>query len=429
VKVREESLGPRLLATLLVVTATSCDGCRDEEPASNPADLAASSMPLVEPWVMGAAKDDVALPPPCRLRDDPLTAVLGRDSRLTSEPHSLGRILVAEGANHTVGEKRPAHPALALKRWEPDASGLMAMRHGPTGVTPIPWPATKPPILARAGDRWLALLERADTPRASLWLWREGQAERLGDADALGPASLRCLGESCAILTRPVDATGTPTGTDGASLWLGKANGSVHGWQRHPIDVKGASPFGMTGLTTTDGEVTVHATLVDDLRARVVEVTAEGSRVVVTPLAPHGVVATTLAAEPVVVGFAGPRGPRRCDAAGGGVLVTVGNREAVHLRSALVAERGDVHAIEGGALVTWLAPARCDGPRRVLHATIVDDEGQPMAPVTVVGEAEDYAVATKGSDVDLWLRRSGGVTGPSDMGTVTYLRARCDLGS
>ena len=229
------------------------------------------------------------------------------------------------------------------------------------------------------------------------------------------------------MLTAPVDATGTPTAASGATLWMGRSGEPVHGWRRIELDADAAKPFEVTGLTVTGEGAVAHATLVDDLRARVFAVDEAGARRVATPLAPHGLIATTFARSPVVVAFAGPSGPRRCDASGGGVNVSIGDGEAVQLRSALPAERGHAHAIEGGVLVTWLAPARCDGPRRVLHAVVLDDEGRPAAPVTVVGEAESYAAAARGSDVDLWLRRPGGLTGPGDMGTVLYLRARCPL--
>ncbi|HHH29362.1 MAG TPA: hypothetical protein ENK57_13595 [Polyangiaceae bacterium] len=418
----------RALGFVLLAMLAGCDGCADERSEETNAP-ALGSLPPPEPWVMGAAGDEAALPPPCRHRDDPLTVVLRRESRIASEPRTTGRLLVAEGASHVVGERRPAHPALALKRWSADASGLMTMRHGRAEVVAAPWGSGAAPAIAHAGDeRWLALLEvDREAGPTELRLWSEGKPTRLGDAEALSPASLRCRRGWCAMLTPVVDATGTPTSASGASLWLGRATEPVHGWPRTTLDAEGTKPFEVTGLTVTDRGAVAHATIVDDLRARVFAVDEHGPQVVATPLAPHGVVATALAREPVVVAFAGPSGPRRCEAAGGGVNVTVGDGEAIQLRSALPAERGAAHAVDGGVLVTWLAPARCDGPRRVLHAVLLNDEGRPAAPVTVVGEAESYAVAARGSDVDLWLRRPGGLTGPGDMGTVLYLRARCPL--
>ena len=311
---------------------------------------------------------------------------------------------------------------------------MMTMRHGPGDVVSAAWGSDERPRIAHAGDeRWLALLEVDRSGERELRLWRgdaaRGQTERIGAASALSPASLQCRRGWCAMLTAPVDATGTPTAATGASLWLGRAAEPVDGWRRVELEADATKPFEVTGLTVADDGVVAHATLVDDLRARVFAVDEGGTRSVATPLAPHGVVATTLARAPVVVTFAGPSGPRRCDASGGGVNVSIGDGEAIQLRSALPAERGHAHAIEGGVLVTWLAPARCDGPRRVLHAAVLDHEGRPAAPVTVVGEAESYAVAAHGSDVDVWLRRPGGLTGPGDMGTVLYLRARCPLSS
>jgi hypothetical protein len=403
-----------------------CDGCGDDSPI--PPSPTPASDARVEPWLMGAsaADRDAALPPPCRARDDALTTVLRRETRIASEPHSLGTLLVAEGATHTVGG-RPAHPALALKRWSADASGRMIMGHGAAEVVPMPWSPRPSPVVARAEDGWLVLADRQTDRGEELGLWHAGNWERLGDANALRPASLRCRGRWCAMLTPALNATGVPTGRAGATVWLGRAAEPVLSWQRHSIALAEARPFAIAGIALDEGEPVATAALVDDLRVRFVAVGAAEPQVIAEPALPHGALAVTEAGSVVAVGYAGPAGNDRCDPVAGGVLVAVGTQPPVQLRSALRADRGAAHAIEGGVLVTWLAPARCDGPRRVLHAVVVDDKGRPAAPVTVVGEAEGYAVATDGRDVDIWIRSPGGFNGPADMGTIVLLRARCTL--
>jgi hypothetical protein len=59
----------------------------------------------------------------------------------------------------------------------------------------------------------------------------------------------------------------------------------------------------------------------------------------------------------------------------------------------------------------------------VVHGAVLSREGAPIAPVTTIGAADDYAVATVGDQIDLWLRRAA----PSEAQTVSWVRARCAL--
>ena len=67
--------------------------------------------------------------------------------------------------------------------------------------------------------------------------------------------------------------------------------------------------------------------------------------------------------------------------------------------------------------MTWMAPLGCGVSRRVVYAVKIDSAGQPTGSVIPVGDAERYAVASDGDDVDLWLQQPD---------AVTWMRLRCD---
>ena len=78
--------------------------------------------------------------------------------------------------------------------------------------------------------------------------------------------------------------------------------------------------------------------------------------------------------------------------------------------------RGTLRRLSRGALATWLAPLGCGAERRVVYAVALDAAGQPAGAVIPVGDADRYAVASEGDDVDLWLQHGE---------AVTWVRLRC----
>jgi hypothetical protein len=47
--------------------------------------------------------------------------------------------------------------------------------------------------------------------------------------------------------------------------------------------------------------------------------------------------------------------------------------------------------------------------RRVVYAVRLDEAGKPAGPVIPVADADRYAVASAGDDVDLWLQQGDAV--------------------
>jgi hypothetical protein len=78
--------------------------------------------------------------------------------------------------------------------------------------------------------------------------------------------------------------------------------------------------------------------------------------------------------------------------------------------------RGALRRLSRGALATWIAPLGCGAERRAVYGVRLDEAGQPAGPVIPVGDAERYAVASRGDDVDLWLQQGT---------SVTWMRLRC----
>jgi hypothetical protein len=100
------------------------------------------------------------------------------------------------------------------------------------------------------------------------------------------------------------------------------------------------------------------------------------------------------------------------------VLLLAEGAEPLHLTAPAAPVRASIAALGhgGSALVLWLGPRRCGGRQRVLHASVIAN-GKPVGPVTRMGDADDYALAVRGADADLWLL---------DDGVVTYLPMRCE---
>jgi hypothetical protein len=51
-----------------------------------------------------------------------------------------------------------------------------------------------------------------------------------------------------------------------------------------------------------------------------------------------------------------------------------------------------------------------------VHAAVLDAQGRAIAPVTVMGTADQVEIASSGALVDIWLKHDR---------TITWARARC----
>ena len=298
---------------------------------------------------------------------------------------------------------------VASGRWRPDAAGVMTPAHGVGQVAPLAWPQHGPPRFARhrsegADTRWLSLIDR----EGSLSLWSGGDSTRLGPWPALAGGDVFCDRGRCGVLTGALDDVGAPLGRGtGATLSAGDASAEPASWPRTLIALSRGEPLAIVSLAPDE------VALVDDLRVRFMRLPEDAAPAVVAALpAPHG----ALAASGSPRASMGRAAPRCSDEDSGGVMLSIDGATSLRLRSATQASRGSLHPLRDGVLALWMAPERCDAPRHRLHAVVVRNDGMPVAPVITVGRVDDYAAASSGEDVDIWLQHNK---------TVSWIRASC----
>lgn len=375
-------MNPRWLA-LLIVGAVGCDGCSSEErPATTPTETPASPP---DQWTLGAGRPDrIALPSVCRTPESPLVTVLDRPVRITSTPDVMAAV-VREGSYD---------PVAGRAAWRPHAAGVLRMAHGPTSLElAIP---VRPTIAASpSAVGWLAAVDHEGGSR----LYGAHAAWTVDPKRP--PADLSCKGERCAVLTR-----------NDAVLWQGRPG--ADGWTSTALAAEGLRILSM-------GDAVEVATA-DDLRVHVTQVTADGKTHVASLSAPDGV--HDVAPGPAALSRIADLDPRGCSPEAGGVQLITPNR-SFRLRAPLAPLRARLVPVGPRAwLVVWMSPRRCGS--RFLHqvyAAVVHGERGLLAPPMEVGRADDFAVASAGSEIGLWLTVEDG----DHRATVTYVKARCDV--
>ncbi len=413
------------LALLFLVTTSGCRSCADSSAVGSmegsvegtaPAGSTPLSLRSPEPWTLGATRRQpgLALPPPCVPRADSLRGVLSRETWIAAEPQTLGKALVAEGT--------------MVPKWHLDSAGLMTMTHGRTAVVPMPWLGDDAPLLAYAGadDRWLVGPAPRHPGEPTLWLWRGGVWERLATGPDLAAAGTLCDAGACAVLCTPLGAPlnegpGQRPGRGGASVLLGRADEALHSWAR--FDVASNRPEGVPlgveaieQLGDEDWQVTV--TMKDDLRVQFFRV-ARGKPAQLAAVidAPQRALDAVLYPSPMAMTAQASPAPRPCAPEGGGVTIAT-ERRKTQLRSALPATGGALRPLTHGVLALWSAPSRCEARDQTLYGAVLRSDGSPVAPVTPLAQADDYAVSSTGDQVDLWVVHDR---------RVTWVRARCPV--
>ncbi|MEM9875756.1 MAG: hypothetical protein AAF928_12735 [Myxococcota bacterium] len=392
------------LAVFTVIAA----GCGDRDRRNAGATTDATPPPAASapsPWTMGpGSADRYVLPAGCTSRDPPLVAVVDGSLRLSALAGRTDAAIV-QAASATPGDSA-------------SATGIMLMRHGTTAIArTLRTHARATPRVSAFGPTswWVA---SANAHGAST-VWgphnEAAPAGRVVDGKR-APVDLRCGPERrCALLTSDDDE-------DNAALWLRLAptrpDDVSSPWISHPL------PRGR-GLRILSMSPLAVATA-DDLRVYVTQVPEPGGT---------GYVAATLATPDRVLDVAtGPAAvtaitdldPRGCSPEAGGVrLVTP---EATRrLRSPTGARRARLVALSSDAwLAVWLAPRRC-GSRLTheVHAAVVHRHRGLAAPPSVVGRADDFALAAEGDDdLGLWMWTAD----RNERTTVAYLRVQCAVG-
>jgi hypothetical protein len=77
---------------------------------------------------------------------------------------------------------------------------------------------------------------------------------------------------------------------------------------------------------------------------------------------------------------------------------------------------GWLRKLTRGVLATFIAPLGCKVPRQVVYGVLLDAAGTPTGALIPIADAQSFAVATQGDEVDLWLQQEA---------MVTWVRATC----
>jgi hypothetical protein len=322
------------------------------------------------------------------------------------------------------------------------------------GAKPLPWlTADAMPPLARfvgesgtdagadagtdAGTEsssWLAALEGSGTGASSrVLLWRAGAVEVIGEGDRFDAVDLDCDRGRCALLTTRMGKVAAA----GAEVWIGSPSLPAAAWKRVEIIPESgdssAHPLGLAqiadpGSTGTPGVIAALA----EKKACVFfhAGDSEGAREIARFPAPYGLLDAIAAPAPVAMTFgtpvdengctsptpapedevdeeenapptpAGPGSRIRFERAGGSVDLPVPSPPL----------RGSLRRLSKGSLAIWIAPLGCGASRHVVYAVVLDSTGAPAGSPIPIADAEHFAAASSGDDVDLWLQREQRIT-------------------
>jgi hypothetical protein len=391
----------------LVLGLAAFAGCARCGPAPDAADAAPPPpptlpqlLPAPEPWrfVPIRVQSGFALPEGCVARAAPARARVPAEARFVSEPRWLGGLVIADAQGSP--PRLTAVAALTLDAEGPSRDPVA-----------LPWlEASALPRLARVGARWIAAVDRGAGVGAEVLLWRGGALDRLGAGDGFEAADLACSAEgACALLTtRPLRVA-----APGATLWTGSPDEPAVRWKAVEILPEGeggeARPLAIAALEggpvaalVEKGEIVFHA--------------ADGHVLGRLP-AGHGALDAIALPRLAALTLAGPVDEDGC-AREGRLAVRLVREGAPPVEFGVAAAPTQVafRRLARGALLAWRGPIGCRRPEQSVQAVLLDPEGAPRGAPVPVGDAETFAVAARGEDVDLWM---------GDPGAVTWLRARC----
>lgn len=428
---------PGWISLLALLALPACERCAPSSPAPvdsgpPPPPEGPAPLPLARPWTFrelrGRLSISIAAPEGCRLRAPALRAEVPPSTGFLAERGSLGALVVADASE--------------------DASrlvGVSAMRFDAAGTTveqrPIPWlsPAAAPRLGRTPSGAWAATFgERTEAGAFRLGLWRDGAAEIVGEGDRFEAVDLGCAEGRCALLTPRLGRAAMP----GAEVWIGGAEAPVAAFERvvvepgepdsdaHPLGIAqiDAAPAGPSDAGAGAARPALTVALAEGAEVVFVRVEGASTREVGRVPAPHGALDVLGLPEPTAMlhGTAvdddgcviEPGRPEEAPPAPAGSAPGVGRARVRFAQGSGGAEiqvpapplRGALRRLGVGALATWIAPLGCKAARRVVYAVRLDAAGKPAGAVIPVADAERYAGASSGDDVDLWLQDGGAVT-------------------
>lgn len=413
VLVRRSATLPSMLAALaLALGCARCTSRKSEHGAPDagpaPAPTIPALLPAPKPWTFVRLRVDaeIALPERCRSRAPTARARVGELTRFVAEPRTLGALVVADA---TAGDP-------------PRLAGVAALTLDPEGVTrdPVRLPWFEPavlPRLARAGSRWIAALDQAEAAHAArVLLWRGGEVETVGEGDGFEAVDLACTSSPparCALLTTRALKVAAP----GATVWIGSPDEPAAQWKPTeivPTSADGdARPLGVAALDETHaaaavvekGDVVLHAA------------GEPAPREIARLPAPHGALDALALPAPVVMAYPSKVDDEGCARDGQpGIRFVRAGAPPVDFPLPGPPIRGALRRLAHGAIAAWVTPLGCRGARTVVYALLFDESGAPVGSPIPVGDADGFAIAAQGDDVDLWLQ---------DETKVTWVRAGC----
>ncbi len=412
-------------ALILAVGACSgpCDRAATNRDAAPPPDAAAVEAPrlALPPAQLAAvgsfepvrARPFVALPDHCSARAPALRARVGGAVRLAADPTAPGAFAFAEVGD---GGGPPVR-----------AAGLVVDPGGAASATPIAWPATTPPLVARSPVRgWVVATSLpGPTTSARVALARGADAVLVGAGDGFEAVDLACSAPTaapdggppvrrCALLTTRLAGVAAP----GADLWFGDDVATAP-WTRVPIgegtEGAAAQPIAIARAPGPDGRGAV-AVLMAAGELAFWEVSPEGARPFGVLPAPFGLIDVIAAPRPVAMTYGARHDQGGCTEDGGRLRFERAGLAAIEIRTPTPPVSGWLRPLERGYLATWLAPLACGAPRRVVFAAVLDADGAPLAAPTAVSDGSAVAIATRAGEVDLWIAHDD---------SISWVRAFC----
>jgi hypothetical protein len=408
---RLAALAPIALALIAASGCARCSGSRDA-PDAGPvrAPSLPDLLPAPRPWsfVRLRVESGLALPTRCRFRAPVARAEVPSLTRFVAEPRTPGTLVVADAVD-------PSAPRL---------TGVAALTLDPEGPTrdPVALPWFEPaalPRLARAGNRWLAALDRSGAIGTRVVLWRAGAVELLAEGDGLEATDLACAPTTpqaadaappaparCALLTTRLGKVAAP----GATVWLGSPEDPASRWRSIEIAPAAGSDARPLGIAAIDTGEPVTAALFEkgDVVFHAVE---PAPREIARLPAPLGAIDAALVPKPAVMALASQVDDDGCARDGKpGVRFVREGAPPVEFALPAPPTHGVLRRLAHGAIAAWMAPIGCRMPRKALYALVLDESGAPVGTPIPIGDATEFAVATHGDDVDVWLQDASGVT-------------------
>lgn len=381
---------PLVVALLL----PACQRCSGQGAAADAGDARAA-----EPFAVGTPPK--LAPPALSALDSPRGYGLPSGCRFEGK---VQKATLPEGRTRFVAA-RSTLGALALAHAGGDAAaaaqaGFFELATG--AMSEAPWAELDaPPLFDRARSGWLAAWVGASVSGTRrVLLWRGGtHAEQLAEGDQLELADLACASDDCVVLSDLVRGAAAP----GASWLSGKASTAAPDWKRVDLDLGGDEPWLPLGIAALAEGGAGWAALSSGKHVALFRVQGERAEKKHVLDAPFGAYDTSFAGEPLVIA-PGDRVDRPCGAEEFPVLVLGASGGRHVLRTPAPPESVIARPLARGALVAWVAPVSCQHlERRVVYLTRLDAQGAPASSPMAVGDANGFALSTRGDELALWL--------------------------